>query len=207
MTFPQWRNRLKTHFSEGIPADKRRKTVVIWKYQMSLPTSWSSLYGKYPEQLLNCQNQNVHFPPVNEQHRSDVKCQLHANTFFFIFRLNCNEGNRFYLMTMLITKIISCPAQILHGLAWKWAGVSKMRGQQLAAWAIALPNIVGIFSPMPKPSSRLYLQFLWRYINHGRDMSTFRYYNEGPSRCIRTQMRSSLWYFAVHMWTDLWPAS
>jgi len=65
-------------------------------------------------------------------------------------------------MTMLIIKIISCAAQILHGLAWKWAGVSKTRGQQLAAWATALPNIVGLFSPMPKPYSCLYLQFLWR---------------------------------------------
>jgi hypothetical protein len=35
-------------------------------------------------------------------------------------------------------------------------------------------------------------------------MSIFRYYNEGPAWCIRTQMRSSLRYFAVHMWTDLW---
>jgi len=133
MTFAEWRNRLRTHFSERIPVVKRRTTVVAFKYQISLLTSWSSLYGKYPEQLLNCQNQNIHFLPVNDQHQFDVKCQLHANTFFFIFRLNCNKGNRFYLMTMLITKIISCPAQILHGLAWKWAGVSKMRGQQLAA--------------------------------------------------------------------------
>jgi hypothetical protein len=35
-------------------------------------------------------------------------------------------------------------------------------------------------------------------------MSIFRYYNEGPSRCLRTQMRSSLRYFAVHMKTELW---
>ena len=81
-----------------------------------------------------------------------MKCQLQANTLVFIFCLNCNKGNTFYLMTMLITKIISCAAQVPHGLAWKWAAVSKMRGQQLAAWAIALPNIVGVFSPKPNPS-------------------------------------------------------